>query len=68
MIATSSSDAKLVRGIKVGNRQHQRDMIRAIEACGIRPVIDSSFPLEGLADAFRYQETNRHFGKIGIEI
>jgi hypothetical protein len=32
-------------------------MIRAIEANGIRTVIDSSYPLEGLADAFRHQES-----------
>ena len=42
-------------------------MIRAIEANGIRPVLDQSFPLEGLADAFRHQEYNRHFGKIVCE-
>ena len=33
----------------------------------IRPVLDRSFPLEGLADAFRHQESNRHFGKIVCE-
>ena len=43
-------------------------MIRAIEATGIRPVIDRSLPLAELADAFRWQETGRHFGKICIDI
>lgn len=57
-----------VRGITVGSKQQQRDMIRAIDATGIRPVIDSTFPLERLADAFRYQESNRHFGKISVAI
>jgi NADPH:quinone reductase-like Zn-dependent oxidoreductase len=51
-------------GITVGARQHQQDMVRAIEANGIKPVLDQSFPLEGLADAFRRQESNQHFGKI----
>ena len=32
-----------------------------------RPVIDRSFPLEGLADAFRYQEKAQHVGKICVE-
>jgi NADPH:quinone reductase-like Zn-dependent oxidoreductase len=51
-------------GLTVGARQHQQDMIRAIDANGIKPVLDQTFPLEGLADAFRRQESNQHFGKI----
>ncbi len=54
--------------IMVGSRRSQRDMIRAVEANNIRPVIDSRFPLANLADAFRHQESGRHFGKIAIEI
>ncbi len=57
-----------VNCIMVGSRQSQIDMVRAIEANGIRPVIDSHFPLAELADAFRYQEEGRHFGKIAIDI
>lgn len=55
-------------GLTVGARRHQQDMIRAIEANGIRPVIDSDFPLEAIADAFRHQESGRHFGKICLTI
>lgn len=55
-------------GLTVGARRHQEDMIRAIEANGIRPVIDSHFPLESIADAFRHQESGRHFGKICLDI
>jgi NADPH:quinone reductase-like Zn-dependent oxidoreductase len=54
-------------GITVGARQHQQDMVRAIDANGIRPVLDESFGLEKLADAFRRQESNQHFGKIVVE-
>ena len=54
-------------GITVGARQHQQDMIRAIDANGIRPVLDQSFALEKLADAFRRQESGQHFGKIVVE-
>jgi NADPH:quinone reductase-like Zn-dependent oxidoreductase len=57
-----------VQGLTAGSRQQQREMVRAIETTGIRPVIDSCFPLEGLADALRYQETGAHFGKICIDI
>jgi NADPH:quinone reductase-like Zn-dependent oxidoreductase len=55
-------------GITVGSRQTQIEMIAAIEATGIRPVIDRAFPLDALADAFRHQESGRHFGKIVIDI
>ena len=57
-----------LQGVTVGSRQHQLDMVRAIEAIGLRPVIDSRFPLEQLADAFRHQESGRHFGKIVVEM
>jgi NADPH:quinone reductase-like Zn-dependent oxidoreductase len=56
-----------LQGVLVGSRRHQMDMIRAIDATGLRPVIDRSFPLEGIVDAFRYQESNQHFGKICLE-
>lgn len=57
-----------LQGVLVGNRKHQLNMIRAIEANGIRPVIDSTYPLEDIVAAFRHQESNRHFGKICLEI
>jgi NADPH:quinone reductase-like Zn-dependent oxidoreductase len=57
-----------LQGVLVGNRAQQLDMIRAINANGMRPVIDRSFPLEEIAEAFRYQESNRHFGKICLEM
>ena len=54
----------MISGITVGSRAHQEDMIKAINASGIEPVIDSSFGLEDLAEAFRHQESQKHFGKI----
>jgi NADPH:quinone reductase-like Zn-dependent oxidoreductase len=56
-----------VSGLTVGSRAQQIAMIRAIDANGIRPVIDSSFPLEGIADSFRHQASQAHFGKICLE-
>jgi NADPH:quinone reductase-like Zn-dependent oxidoreductase len=53
-----------LQGVLVGSRTHQQQMIKAIEANGIKPVIDRSFALEEIVEAFKYQETNRHFGKI----
>ena len=57
-----------VQGLTVGSRAMQLDMIAAIEANGIRPVISDTFALENLADAFRHQESGGHFGKIAVEI
>ncbi|MCW8194780.1 NAD(P)-dependent alcohol dehydrogenase [Proteobacteria bacterium 005FR1] len=54
-------------GITVGSREHQQHMIDAIEVNGMKPVLDKSFALEELAEAFRYQESGKHFGKICVE-
>jgi len=59
--------ARLV-GVTVGSRLHQQEMVRALEATHIKPVIDIHFQLGELAEAFRYQETGRHFGKIALDI
>lgn len=56
-----------LQGLIVGSRREQQDMVRALDASGIRPVIDRRFPLDALADAFRYEMSGGHFGKIGIE-
>jgi NADPH:quinone reductase-like Zn-dependent oxidoreductase len=56
-----------VKGVTVGSRQEQEEMIRALEVSSIRPVIDSTFPLEGIAAAFAHQVSQKHFGKICLE-
>src|SRR6266481_3205130 len=55
-------------GLTVGSRLQQQEMIRAIDATHIKPVIDRHFPLEALADGFRYQAAGRHFGKIAVDV
>jgi NADPH:quinone reductase-like Zn-dependent oxidoreductase len=57
-----------LQGITVGSRRDQIDMVAAIEAIGLRPVIDSHFPLHSIAEAFRHQESGRHFGKIVLDV
>jgi len=57
-----------VKGVTVGSRQEQEEMIRALEVSTIRPVIDSTFPLDGIATAFAHQLSQKHFGKICLEI
>ncbi|NQX90332.1 MAG: NAD(P)-dependent alcohol dehydrogenase [Halioglobus sp.] len=54
----------VISGITVGSRASQQDMVKAINATGLEPVIDRSFDLAELADAFRLQESQQHLGKI----
>jgi NADPH:quinone reductase-like Zn-dependent oxidoreductase len=56
-----------LQGLIVGSRQEQQDFVRAIDATGIKPVVDRRFPLDQLAEAFALQQSGAHFGKIGIE-
>jgi NADPH:quinone reductase-like Zn-dependent oxidoreductase len=56
-----------LQGLIVGNRRQQQELVRAIEATGLRPVIDCTFALDELAEGFRYEETRQHFGKICVE-
>lgn len=55
-------------GITVGSGEHQEDMIAAIEASNIKPVLDKDFPLDQIADAFAHQASQQHFGKITLSI
>ena len=55
-------------GVSIGSRADQEDMIRAIEVNGIQPVIDQTYPLEQLAAAFEYNQSQRRLGKVAIEI
>jgi len=57
-----------LQGLIVGNRTQQQDMIKAIDANKMHPVVDRVFPLESIVEAFQYQETNKHFGKICLEM
>ena len=54
-------------GIAVGSRKMQEAMIDALEVNRIEVPIDKTFAFDELADAFRYQETGQHFGKIVLE-
>jgi NADPH:quinone reductase-like Zn-dependent oxidoreductase len=56
-----------LRGLIVGSREHQQDMVRALENFDWRPVIDSRYPLEQIAEAFAHQISASHFGKICLQ-
>jgi NADPH:quinone reductase-like Zn-dependent oxidoreductase len=55
-------------GISIGSRADQKDMIRAITANGLKPVIDRRFPLQEIGAAFKYYESQEHFGKVCLEL
>lgn len=65
--ATLMAKQAKLQGLIVGSRRDQQEYIAALQQAGIRPVIDRSFPLESLADAFGYQESGAHFGKVVVE-
>ena len=54
-------------GLAVGSKLMQNKMVDAINISGMKPIIDKSFGFDELADAFRYQESGKHFGKIVLE-
>ena len=58
-----------VRGIMVGSRQQFEQMNEAIDANGIKPVVDDKvFGLEDLKEAYQYMWDQKHFGKLTIKI
>lgn len=57
-----------LKGLIVGSREMQQDMVRALERWQWRPVIDSSYPLEQTALAFAHQQSGQHFGKICLTL
>jgi NADPH:quinone reductase-like Zn-dependent oxidoreductase len=54
-------------GLAVGSVKMQNKMVDAININGMRPIIDRSFGFDQLAEAFQYQATGKHFGKIVLE-
>jgi len=54
-------------GIAVGSKEMQNKMVDAIDINGMQPIIDKSFAFDQLTDAFKYQASGQHFGKIVVE-
>ena len=44
------------------------DMIRAISANRLNPVIDRRFLLQDIVAAFKYFESQKHFGKVCLTL
>jgi NADPH:quinone reductase-like Zn-dependent oxidoreductase len=58
----------LIHGVTVGSREHFESMTRAIEANGIKPVIDRRFALAQSREAFECMKAGAHFGKIAVAV
>lgn len=58
-----------VRGVLVGSRLQFEQMNEAIDANGIKPVVDDKvFSFEETRDAYQYMWDQKHFGKLTIKI
>lgn len=57
-----------MQGVVVGSRAALEAMIRMLELHQIRPLIDSSFPLERAGEAFERMQQGAHAGKIVISL
>ena len=57
-----------VNGIYVGSREMQEDLHTALERNGIHPVIDREFKFDQAKEAFEYQQSAQHLGKIVIRV
>lgn len=57
-----------MHGIFVGNRAMFEQMNRAIEVNDIHPVIGRVFPFAEAVEAYRYLQSQAHFGKVVISI
>jgi hypothetical protein len=57
-----------ISGISIGSRADQQDMIRAITANRLNPVIDQRFLLQEIVPAFKYYESQKHSSKVCLEL
>ena len=55
-----------IDAISVGHRDHYEDMLRAMAAYRIHPVLDRVYGLDKAHDAYRRMEAREHIGKIII--
>lgn len=56
-----------IKGVIVASRQDQCDFVKALEIMNKKPVIDRVFKYEELGEAFSYQQSGAHVGKICVE-
>lgn len=62
------SRAIRLTGVFVGSRAMFEAMNRAIVQAALHPVIDRVFPFTEAKEAFRYQASGSHFGKVVVTV
>ena len=55
-------------GSTLGTRAEFQGLLAFVEAKGLKPHIESAYPLENLHAALDHLESGEQFGKIGISI
>ena len=67
-LARVAMNAIALRGVAVGSRADFMAMLIAISRYGLRPVVDSIYPLAELPAALERLRSGRHFGKVCVEL
>ncbi|KAH9833382.1 NAD-P-binding protein [Rhodofomes roseus] len=62
------SRGAVVRGILTGSRKQFEDLVRLINATGLKPVVDKVFAFEDLRAAYEYLESQQHVGKVCVQV
>lgn len=60
-------NSQTIRGIYVGSVEMFEAMNRAIDANGIKPVVDRSFGFGAAKEAYGYFSQQKHIGKVVVE-
>jgi len=63
-----TGDKKVIFGSGAATGEHLRAVTELVEAGALRPVIDRQYPLEQMAEAHRYAETEQKKGNIVIVV
>jgi NADPH:quinone reductase-like Zn-dependent oxidoreductase len=58
--------AKRLQGVLVGSRAMAEDLVRFVEARGLRPAMDRVFSFDEAPAAFAHLASGRHFGKVAV--
>jgi NADPH:quinone reductase-like Zn-dependent oxidoreductase len=58
----------VLRGITAGNRKMLSDLVRAVDAGGLVPVIDRVFAFDDAAAAYQYLQSGAHVGKVLVQV
>lgn len=53
-----------VMGSTMGSQEDFRTLLTAVEASGLKPVVDQEYPLKSAREAQEYMEAGEQFGKI----